>query len=419
MDIKFDVYLYPENLGALYKDNEIDSNGLEAKVDLNLNEVNGIAVNFKIGQESYTDYVEIKDILASTVQIPFKTSVLKAGNNSFELVATMKNGDVKTSRTYAYQIVKSLENPNAVEAETHYPILIELINKVSTIVASGEGGGESNGHTHANKEVLDGITASKVNEWNNKSDFSGSYNDLTNKPTIPTVDVTKAYVDSELSKKADKSHTHNELHSHSNKTVLDGITSSKVNEWNNKADKTHTHSQYLTALPTHNHSYNDLSDKPVIPSIEGLATENYVQQKIAEASLSGGEVDLSAYATIDYVGQEISKIELTQGPQGEKGDTGATGPKGDKGDTGLQGPQGEKGDTGATGPKGDKGDTGLQGPKGDKGDTGLQGPKGEKGEPGDGGNAESVNGISIMVLTQSEYDLLSTKSETTLYIIKG
>ena len=283
MDIKFDVSLYSEVLGTLYKDNEIDLDGLEAKVDLNLDEVNGMAVNFEVGGKSYTDYVEIKDRIARTVQIPFKTSVLKAGNNSFELVATMKNGDVKTSRTYAYQIVKSLENPNAVEAETHYPILIELINKVSTIVASGEGGGESNGHTHANKEVLDGITASKVNEWNNKSDFSGSYNDLTNKPTIPTVDVTKAYVDGEVSKKADKSHTHNELHSHSNKTVLDGITSSKVNEWNNKS--------------TFNGDYNSLTNKPVIPSTEGLATESYVQQKIAEASLSGGEVDLSEYAT--------------------------------------------------------------------------------------------------------------------------
>ena len=283
MDIKFDVSLYSEVLGTLYKDNEIDLDGLEAKVDLNLDEVNGMAVNFEVGGKSYTDYVEIKDRIARTVHIPFKTSVLKAGNNSFELVATMKNGDVKTSRTYAYQIVKSLENPNAVEAETHYPILIELINKVSTIVASGEGGGESNGHTHANKEVLDGITASKVNEWNNKSDFSGSYNDLTNKPTIPTVDVTKAYVDGEVSKKADKSHTHNELHSHSNKTVLDGITSSKVNEWNNKS--------------TFNGDYNSLTNKPVIPSTEGLATESYVQQKIAEASLSGGEVDLSEYAT--------------------------------------------------------------------------------------------------------------------------
>lgn len=30
------------------------------------------------------------------------------------------------------------------------------------------------------------ITASDVSNWNNKSDFSGNYNDLTNKPTIPS-----------------------------------------------------------------------------------------------------------------------------------------------------------------------------------------------------------------------------------------
>lgn len=40
-------------------------------------------------------------------------------------------------------------------------------------------------HTHSNKSVLDGISSSDISNWNSKSDFSGSYNDLTNKPTIP------------------------------------------------------------------------------------------------------------------------------------------------------------------------------------------------------------------------------------------
>lgn len=35
--------------------------------------------------------------------------------------------------------------------------------------------------------VAHGITSSDITNWNNKSDFSGSYNDLTDKPTIPTV----------------------------------------------------------------------------------------------------------------------------------------------------------------------------------------------------------------------------------------
>ena len=58
-------------------------------------------------------------------------------------------------------------------------------------------------HSHSNKSIIDSITSSKVTEWNNKSTFSGNYNDLTNKPNIPTVDVTKSYVDAQLALKSD------------------------------------------------------------------------------------------------------------------------------------------------------------------------------------------------------------------------
>ena len=53
---------------------------------------------------------------------------------------------------------------------------------------------------------------------------------------------------------------------------------------------------------------------------------------------------------------------------------------------GSQGPKGDKGDTGSQGPKGDQG---SRGPKGNKGDTGLQGPKGDKGDPGSGGLSDT------------------------------
>ena len=108
-------------------------------------------------------------------------------------------------------------------------------------------------HSHSNKTVLDGITSSKVTEWNNKSTFDGNYNSLTNKPTIPTVDVNKNYVDTQLAKKA------------------------------NTSD---------------------------IPSLNGYATETYVQNKIAEASLSGGEVDLSGYATKDDLNTKADKSTI-------------------------------------------------------------------------------------------------------------
>ena len=41
-------------------------------------------------------------------------------------------------------------------------------------------------HTHSNKAILDAITSDKISSWDSKSTFSGSYNDLADKPTIPT-----------------------------------------------------------------------------------------------------------------------------------------------------------------------------------------------------------------------------------------
>lgn len=41
-------------------------------------------------------------------------------------------------------------------------------------------------HNHANKDILDNITSENIDSWNNKSDFDGDYNNLSNLPTIPT-----------------------------------------------------------------------------------------------------------------------------------------------------------------------------------------------------------------------------------------
>lgn len=45
------------------------------------------------------------------------------------------------------------------------------------------------------------VTPTEKSTWNAKSNFDGNYNSLTNKPVIPTVDVTKSYVDTGLSGK--------------------------------------------------------------------------------------------------------------------------------------------------------------------------------------------------------------------------
>ena len=254
ISVKFDVY-FKRELGTLFKSNEVDLDGLEANVNLDLDLVENMKINYLINGNKLTDDIAIKDIEKRLILIPFKSEVRVGGEKiQFEIQANMKNGDVKVSQTYAYDVEMGIGEGTQVGT-----------------------GGSGDGHTHSNLSTLNKVTESKLREWDNKSNFSGSYNDLTNKPT-------------------------------------------------------------------------------------DLATQSYVNQKIAEASVSGGEVDLSAYATIAFVEQEIEKIEVTPGPKGEKGDTGPQGPqglKGDKGDTGLQGPQGERGLQGVQGPKGDKGDPGT------------------------------------------------------------
>ena len=196
---------------------------------------------------------------------------------------------------------------------------------------SGNGGtgGSGDGHIHSNLSTLNKVTESKLREWNNKSNFSGNYNDLTNKPTIPTVDVTKEYVDTQLLTKANITDiptkvseltndsgyltvipeeyvTDTELESKGYLTEHQDISNLATKaEVQTKADVNHIHSQYLTTIPTEYITETELADAlstkantSDIPSLEGYATETYVNTKIAEASL-GGEVDLSNYATKD------------------------------------------------------------------------------------------------------------------------
>jgi hypothetical protein len=115
-----------------------------------------------------------------------------------------------------------------------------------------------------------------------------------------------------------------------------------------------------------------------MPSMEGLATEDFVKAEIAKAQLNNGEggdveVDLSGFATISFVEEQIRNIELTPVPKGDKGD------KGDQGEQGIQGEQGPAGEQGPMGPQGSTGPVGPQGPQGPAGPMGPQGANGADG----------------------------------------
>lgn len=73
-----------------------------------------------------------------------------------------------------------------------------------------------------------GITSANITTWNNKSDFSGNYNDLTNKPTIPAAQVNS--------------------------------------DWNATSGKAQILNKPTLATVATSGSYNDLSNKPTIPT---------------------------------------------------------------------------------------------------------------------------------------------------------
>lgn len=76
-----------------------------------------------------------------------------------------------------------------------------------------------------------GITSEDISNWDAKSDFSGNYNDLTNKPTIPTA-----------------------LSQMTEDTTHRVVTDAEKTTWNNKSD--------------FSGSYNDLTNKPTIPAAQ-------------------------------------------------------------------------------------------------------------------------------------------------------
>ena len=107
------------------------------------------------------------------------------------------------------------------------------------------------------------VTAQDKTNWNNKSDFSGNYNDLTNKPTIPTVptnvsDFTNdaGYITSDdISGKTNQS----DFTAHTANTTVH-VTASEKSTWNSKSD--------------FSGNYNDLSNKPTIPTSASQLTND-------------------------------------------------------------------------------------------------------------------------------------------------
>ena len=117
---------------------------------------------------------------------------------------------------------------------------------------------------------------------------SGSYNDLKDKPTIPTT-TSQLANNSGFITSAD---VPNELADLSEDTSHRTVTDTEKATWNAKSN--------------FSGDYNDLKNKPNIPSLDGYATELWVSQEIGKIDIPS----LDGYATETYVDNKVKDINV-------------------------------------------------------------------------------------------------------------
>lgn len=248
----------------------------------------------------------------SDVQLMIAEAQFSGGEVDLSNLATKEELNEKANLSDIPTKVSELEN------DLNFVTQSDLDEKVDLSYAQENFADKSTEHTHDNLVDLNSITLERMESWDNKSDFDGNYNNLTNKPYIPDKVsdlsndlsfVTEEVLNSKgyLTEHQDLSHLaeKKDLHQHNNLDVLSTITLEKLSEWDNKSD--------------FDGSYTSLTNTPEIPSKVSelsndlsFATESFVQNKIAEAQLNqGGEVDLSGLATKDELNAKMDKFDLS------------------------------------------------------------------------------------------------------------
>ena len=153
-----------------------------------------------------------------------------------------------------------------------------------------------------------GITANDITNWNNKSDFSGSYNDLTDKPTIPVLPsnivntvTTTAGAHTVITNKTGNvsfnvptktSHLTNDSGFLTSYTETDpiftasaahGITSTDITNWNNKLDSytetDPTVPAWAKAETKPSYTFSEIGSKPTTISGYGI-TDAYTKTQV-------------------------------------------------------------------------------------------------------------------------------------------
>ena len=316
--------------------------------------------------------------------IPSKTSELTNDSNFVDTIALATKANLTHSHSYSDLEDKPVLFSGAYADLTGKPTIPTKISELtndSSFATTSQLNTELNkkantSHTHVYSDILDAPVS-----------FSGNYEDLINKPTIPTKVsdlendenfATTSQLNSGLNTKANSTHTHSYAELEDLPTLFSGnyndllnkpkiptVVSDLTNDLNfvdttalaTKSDKTHTHSySSLTDLPTlktrvsdmddatnymtitqittelnkkantsHTHTFDDLNGffydgdttNIIIPTKLGqlnndmnFATKSYVDEQISNIDISAGNIgDTSLFATKSDLNYKVDKIE--------------------------------------------------------------------------------------------------------------
>lgn len=422
------------SLKTLVNTNETD---IEKKVsDINT-QINGIK---QVLSSDDTDYDTLQELVNA-----LKNNVSSISDLFTEIAKKVDKVSGKGLSTNDYTTTEKNKLANIEEGANNYVLPSDVVQDSSYVHTD-------NNYTTIEKTKLEGLSnyddTSIKNTLNTKADktelFSGSYNDLTNKPTIPTVNNATLTIQKNGTNVATFS-----ANSSTNATANISVPT-KISQLENDSGFTQN-AGTVTSVKVGNTSYSPTSGVIALPGypsvptktsqltndsgyltqhqdISGKADKTYVDEKVADLVNSAPEAldtlgELAeainnhedAYdALLETVGKKIEKVTAVAGTninatgtpsvtattsgttttltfnylKGAKGDsiTGATGIQGPQGATGAKGNTGATGLTGATGPQGPKGaDSTVAGPKGATGPQGPQGPQGATGTKGNTG----------------------------------
>lgn len=256
-------------------------------------------------------------------------------------VSELTNDNLYATETYVKNKIAEAQVGGGVDL-SEYALKVDLNEKVDKVSGKGL---STNDYTNEEKNKLSNLSTVAT---------SGSYNDLTNKPSIPTK-TSQLTNDSSF---ASESYVTNAI----NNAQLGGGDGSSIDLSNYQ---TKTDNNLTTTNKTIVGAINELD-------IEGIKAEDYENDPV----VVGNNLVARVSALETNESEVLSRVNSLESNKADVSTVSA-----------------------------------LETNKADKSSipTSL---------PANGGNSNTVGGFSIWVGTQSEYDAISTKSSTTLYFIR-